>query len=328
MLQQRIICPIISLIIICGVNAMSQNFPRMEDEVRIIKLKPPQGKVRMVLDTDTYNEIDDQYALVYALLSGDKLELEAVYAAPFYNAKSTGPADGMEKSYLEILKILKMFKRTHEDFAFRGSVDYLRAADQPQESEAARDLVKRAMAAEEPLYVAAVGAITNVASAILMEPKIVEKIVVVWLGGHATYWPHTREFNLKQDILASRLVLDCGVPFVRIPTVPVTSHLHTTLPELEKYVKGRGALGDYLYEIFKEYRSGYAASKVIWDISAIAFLINPDWVPTVMEPSPIVTDQVTWSRDSSRHLIRNAVYINRDKIFGDLFKKLQMRTEK
>ena len=40
----------------------------------------PNEKVRMVLDTDTYNEIDDQFALVYALLCPEKLNVEAVYA--------------------------------------------------------------------------------------------------------------------------------------------------------------------------------------------------------------------------------------------------------
>ena len=44
----------------------------------------------MVLDTDTYNEIDDQFALVYALLCPEKLNVEAVYAALFTNDRSTG----------------------------------------------------------------------------------------------------------------------------------------------------------------------------------------------------------------------------------------------
>ncbi len=42
------------------------------------------------------------------------------------------------------------------------------------------------------LYVATIGAITNVASAILMEPEIITRIVVVWLGGHALHWSDTR----------------------------------------------------------------------------------------------------------------------------------------
>ena len=60
----------------------------------------------MVLDTDTYNEIDDQFAVVYSLISPEKLDVEAIYAAPFFNTRSLSPKDGMEKSYEEISEIL------------------------------------------------------------------------------------------------------------------------------------------------------------------------------------------------------------------------------
>ena len=53
----------------------------------------------MVLDTDTYNEIDDQYAIVHALLSPEKLSVEALYATPFHNRRSAGPGNGMDLSY-------------------------------------------------------------------------------------------------------------------------------------------------------------------------------------------------------------------------------------
>src|SRR5437868_5321521 len=61
---------------------------------RIELLEPPAGHVRMVVDTDTYNEIDDQFALVYALLSPERMTCEAIYAAPFHNQRSSGPEDG------------------------------------------------------------------------------------------------------------------------------------------------------------------------------------------------------------------------------------------
>ena len=83
-------------------------FNKMPLEELIKKLNPPKGKIRMVLDTDTYNEIDDQFALAYALKSSEKLQLEAVYAAPFHNNRSENAGDGMEKSYNEILNIYKL----------------------------------------------------------------------------------------------------------------------------------------------------------------------------------------------------------------------------
>ena len=140
----------------------------------------------MVLDTDTYNEIDDQFALVYAALP-EKLNVEAVYAAPFTNDRSTGPGDGMEKSYEEILRLLERLHMDAEGFVYRGSTDYL-SRGKPQRSAAVDDLIRRAVAApdDDPLYVVAVGAIANVAAALLLEPDLVRKIVVVWLVGTRT----------------------------------------------------------------------------------------------------------------------------------------------
>lgn len=289
------------------------------------RLEPPAGPVSLVLDTDTYNEIDDQFALVYAMLS-EQLDVEAIYAAPFFNSRSTGPADGMQKSYEEILRLLERLNRSPKDFVYRGSERYLERVETPVPSEAADDLIARAMQPRDgPLYVVAIGAITNIASAILIEPAIIEHIVIVWLGGHPQYWPHTHEFNLGQDVAAAQVVFNCGAPVVQIPCKNVAEHLRTTLPEMEAYVRGRGAIGDYLYRIFADYYPDhYARSKVIWDISTIAYLNDPTWVPTEVHPSPVLRDDATWGeQDPSRHPFRVAVDINRDLVFGDLFRKLE-----
>lgn len=303
----------------------AQNFPELGETFRLKQLEPPTGKVRMVLDTDTYNEVDDQFALAYAFLSKDKIDLQAVYAAPFHNNRSEGPGDGMEKSYDEILRLLKMLGKSPEGFAFRGSDSYLEDISKPIRSDAALDLIDKAKSSspEDPLYVVPVGCITNIASAILLEPEIIKNIVVVWLGGNGLNWPHQKEFNLKQDVLAAQVVLNSGVPFVVMPTRPVISHFHTTIPELKYYLKDKNELSDYLYDIVVEYSGGRDAwSKVIWDVTAVAWLINPGWLPTDLVHSPILTDQVTYSTDQSRHFIRMAKAVNRDAIFRDLFEKL------
>jgi len=301
------------------------NFPNLSESRRLEMLQPPAGNVRMVLDTDTYNEIDDQFAVVHALLSPDQLNVDAIYAAPFHNNRSANAGDGMEKSYDEIIRLLDFLNVESDKFVYRGSRAFLSDGETPLPSEAATDMIERAMAnADEPLYVVAVGAITNVASAIMLEPEIIKNIVVVWLGGNPLYWSHTREFNLAQDIHAARVVLDCGVPFVHLPARGVVSHLHTTVAEMERYVQGQGKIGDYLVEIFKDYhKDHFGWSKVIWDISATAYLVNSSWVPTEIVHSPILTEAVTWSFDNSRHLMRVATSVNRDAIFRDLFQKLQ-----
>jgi purine nucleosidase len=303
----------------------AQDFPKLDESFRLRKLEPPKGKVRMVLDTDTYNEIDDQYALCYAYLSNEKLELEAVYAAPYFNSRSSGPGDGMEKSYQEILRLLQMLGKSPEGFAFRGSDRYLEDLSRPVHSEAALDLIKKARTAtpENPLYIVTVGCITNVASAILLEPEIIKNIVIVWLGGNSLYWPHQKEFNLMQDVLAARVVLNSGVPLMIMPCTPVVSHFHTTIPELKYYLQGKNRLSDYLLNSTIEYSGGRDTwSKVIWDVTAVAWLVNPGWIQTNLEHSPVLTDQVTYSFDHSRHFIRMASFLNRDAIYRDLFGKL------
>lgn len=306
-------------------SAEAQMFPKMKESDRIQRLAPPSGKIRMVLDTDTYNEVDDQFALAYAMLSKEKIKVEAVYAAPFKNDRSNSPGEGMEKSYDEILRLLKMMKIPSEGLVFKGSDRYLEDVKRPVKSDAAADLIKKALASspEDPLYVVPIGCITNIASALLIEPKIIENIVIVWLGGNSLYWPHQREFNLHQDVLAARVVFDSGVPFVTLPCQPVVSHLHTTIPELKLYLENKNELTDYLYDIVVEYSKGKKAwSKVIWDVSAVAWLVNPGWVQTNLVHSPVLTDQVTFSEDPSRHFIRMASSLNRDAIFLDLFEKL------
>ena len=305
---------------------LGQEFPEMSEGERIERLKPPVKRpVRMVLDTDTYNEIDDQFALVYALISPE-LDVQAVYAAPFHNKRSSGPGDGMEKSYEEILRVLSRLGKDADGFALKGSTHYLADLRNPEENPASSDLIRRAKESspDDPLYVVAVGAITNVSNAILIDPSIIHNIVVVWLGGNGHHWPHQREFNFRQDLSASRVIFDSGVPFVQLPCTPIVTHFTTTVPEMERYVAGRGAIGDYLLEIFKDYRKDHFGwSKVLWDMTAVAWLIDQRWLPSELVHSPIVTDNYTFSFDRSRHMIRAVSFVHRDPIFRDFFTKLE-----
>ncbi len=177
---------------------MPKSFPPVASlETRLAWLSDP---VDMVLDTDTYNEIDDQFALVYALLSVERMRVQAVYAAPFYNERSESPGEGMKKSYEEINRILGLMKRDSNGFVFKGSESWLPDDNTAVRSPAVDDLISRARQRRNtPLYVVAIGAITNIVSAILAAPDIRDNIVVLWLGGHPLGWRHTNEFNLQGD---------------------------------------------------------------------------------------------------------------------------------
>ena len=220
----------------------------MTNEQRIKNLSVPSGRVDVVLDTDAYNEIDDQFAISYLLKSKEKLNTRAIYAAPFFNSNSEGPKDGMEKSYDEILKLLSLLNEKVD--VFKGSEKYLDGENTPVISPAAQDLAERVKnySPQNPLYVVAIGAITNIASAILLNPEVAENTVVVWLGGHALHYEHTKEFNMRQDVAAARVVMQSGVPFVQLPCMGVVSQFSVSKPELEFWLKGKNPLADYLAE--------------------------------------------------------------------------------
>jgi hypothetical protein len=299
----------------------------ISDSDRLRMLTPRPGPVRAVLDTDTYNEIDDQFALVQAFLSPDRIALEAIYAAPFHNKRSSGPGDGMDMSYDEILRLLDRMGRSPAGFVFKGVRDFVGPAKQARKAEAVDDLIARTRASspDDPLCVIAIAAISNVASALLAAPDIADKVIVVWLGGHALEWPDTREFNLRQDVGGAQALLDSGAPLVLIPCMGVTSHLHSTVPEIERWVEPHGEIGKFLAQRFKEYSDDHLGwSKEIWDMAPVGWLINPDWAPTVLAPTPILTDQATWSVDRRRPPMRYATIVKRDPLLRDFFSKLEL----
>jgi inosine-uridine nucleoside N-ribohydrolase len=295
--------------------------PALSDAELADRLAPPTGEVPVVLDTDAYNEIDDQFAVAYALGS-PAVAVEALYAAPFHNDRSAGPADGMEKSYAELERLLDRLPDgpDADEVAFEGSRSYLPGPDDPVESPAAADLVDRAAGSDDPLYVVAIGCPTNVAAAILREPSIREEIVVVWLGGHPHDWRTAREFNLRQDRHATRVLLDSGVPLVQVPCRNVAEHVKTTVPELRAHLEGRSPLADYLVETFAEYPAVDEAwgSKEVWDLAAVAWVANPELVPSHLTHSPVLNENLRWSTDRTRHLMRVAHGADRDAIFREM----------
>ena len=302
------------------------------DAIRLLQnLSVPKGKVDVVLDTDAFNEIDDQFAIAYLLSAGEKLRAKAFYAAPFFNFHSESPQDGMEKSYLEILKILELAQREDlKPHVFKGSQGYLPDEQTPVDSPAARDLAQRAMdySEQHPLYVVAIGAITNIASALLINPQIRDRIVIVWLGGHAPWWDDNKEFNLMQDVAAARVVYASGAPLVALPCNGVVDRFATTEPELRFWLEGKNPLADYLAKNVIQEASAYAAgkpwSRVIWDVTAVAWLLNDEdrFLSQRIGHCPIPEYDHHFSFDSRRHFYKYVCAVHRDALFEDLFTRL------
>ncbi len=305
-----------------------KGFPKLTEEQMERRLRHPEGQVRTVLDTDAFNEVDDQFALAYALLSPEKLSVEAVTAAPFFNWNSTSPGEGMEKSYQEIKNIYELMELKSPPPVFRGSDRYLEAPGVPVESEAADEIIRLAKKdPKSPLYVVAIGAITNVASAIAKDPSIIENIVVVWLGPNAFWYPHHEIFNVSQDYYASSLIYESGVPLVILPCHDVASHLHTNVYEIDAVLRGKNRIGTYFSDMIRGRFTRFGKdtpgwSKVLWDVSCIAWLLNEEWVPSEIRPCPVLREDFTYAWLPDGHQYKEAYFADRSEIFMDMFRKL------
>ena len=313
------------------------------------RLRPPHGPVRVVIDTDAANEIDDPFAIAWALRRPDRLRVEALYATPYSFAHRRAqmavqqhpqfdpPGVGMERSHAAIVEVFERLGLDATGRVHRGSTRYLGALDRPERSAATDHLIATAMAMpdDEPLYVVAIGCATNVANALLLQPRIAARIVVVWTSGYPSHAPQVNDsFNLEQDLLASQWLLDSGVPHVYLPGFHVGAQLRLSLPEMECWVRGRGAIGDHLFHLYTHnplwpllgIDSFEAHSWVIWDLICVAWLLEPRWVPSSLVRTPRLGADRRWSADPSRHPMREAHGVQRDALFRSFFASLPARS--
>lgn len=303
----------------------------MEPFQLLCNLSVPKGRIDAVLDTDTYNEVDDQFALAYMLKSDEKINVKAVYAAPFYNEKSTSPGDGMRKSYDEIIRVLDLAEFGHyRERIFWGSEQYMPDENTPVESDAMHDLIDRAKTytPKNPLYVVCIGAVTNVASALCAAPEIAENIVIVWLGGHDIHHRlGCREFNMMQDIAAARILFTSKAPLVQLPCAGVVSAFRIAEQEFQFWLKGKNALCDFLVDNVmraEAHSMGRPWSRIVWDVTAVGWLLNQDgrFMDSVLMPCRIPEYDMRYACDADAKTICYVNEIQRDALLEDLVKKL------
>ena len=279
-------------------------------------------KVNVILDTDTYNECDDQFALAYLLKNQDKFNIEAITVAPYsHSDRKETIEETTEKSYKEILKICNWLNFETKNKVFKGSIDYI-CNGYNENNDAVNKIIEVANK-NEKTYILAIGAITNVALAIKKSPEIINKMEVIWLGGNSFLADNNREFNFEQDVQAVRDVFESKVKLTVIPCRNVASNLTTSIYELEHFLEGKSELCDYLCQRFyNDTYHGIQERRVIWDISVIAYMINKSWFETEEVCCPIIKEDTSYELTESRHKITFVNYLDQNKIYNDLFKKL------
>lgn len=284
----------------------------------------PPTRRRVIVDSDAKNEADDQFAIVHALLS-PSLDLRGLVAAHFGSHRTPR---SMEESRAEIDLLLRLcpLDVTVANGAPSPLPDESAAVDSPgarliiQESKLAAD--------HDKLYIAFLGPLTDMASALLIDPALAKRpIVVIWIGGSAYHGEKLQgvEFNLSNDIHAANVVFDSGIELWQVPS-NVYSQVSTSYAELEERIGGTSALADYLIEQMIEWNSTYwpepIESRSLGDSPAIALMLYPTGGNFQIVPAPRFNsagDYVT----GSGHPIRVAEAIDVRFLMEDMFSKIR-----
>ena len=235
---------------------------------------------RVIINTDAKNEADDQYAIVHALLS-PTLNVRGLVAAHFGASRSDR---SMAESREEIDRLLDLMNLTGKVVVADGAAEAIADARTAQDSPGAQLIIQESRLASEqdPLYVAFLGPLTDMASAILLDPEIVRRpVVVIWIGGVGYGGVETYpgiEFNLSNDITAANVVFDSGITIWQVPS-NVYSQVSVSYAELEEKIRGTSALADYLIDQMVEwnatYHPGPIESRSLGDSPAVSLMLFP-----------------------------------------------------
>lgn len=284
-------------------------------------------KYKVILDTDTYNESDDQFAIAYMFKSLDIFDIEAITIAPFRKDTRFFEDSGIEMSYKEAKKICELLGQKDFERIYKGSTDYL--MNGYNGNNIAVDKIIEIALKNEKTYIMAIGAITNVALAIKREPKIIDRIEIVWLGGHNWFYPNNlNEANFK-DVDAVKIVFASKAKLTVIPCKGVASNLETTVFELRANMDESNELNKYLIEGFQYYATNYQHRQrwPIWDIAVVAYLINPMWFVRRIISVPHINKDTGYELNDDNHKVNMVCYLNSYKIYEDLFRKLGDKNE-
>lgn len=272
----------------------------------------------IVLDTDIYNEIDDQFALAYILKSKDVIKLEAVTIAPFTKGEFNTETS-IDKSYEVAKKIFKMCNEKDDSIIYKGANKYFKDCEN-QTNEAVDKIIKIAQK-NDLTYILSIGCITNVALAIKKDPSIINKIEIVWLGTNFLFMKND-DFNFRQDIEAVRFVLDSKAKITIIPVYPVSYGMMLSKYELEGRVRSSNELCNYFCDIFTNDHGIETMRRPIWDISAVAYMINKEWFETMEISCPKVKQDTSFKLTRFRHKIKFVQKLNSTEIYDDLFSRI------
>lgn len=295
---------------------------------------PESKKIRLIINTDAKNEADDQFAIVHALLT-PRFKIKGIIAAQFEKTASMmNRKDTMQQSYDEIQKVLSIMDLQGQVPVYKGAAKALESETEPQISEGAEAIVLEALKDDPlPLYVVFLGPLTDMASALLMEPSIADKLTVIWIGG-GHYPEGGWEYNLLNDIDAANVVFDSKVELWQVPHTVYTT-MRVSIAELAYKVKPYGEIGNYLYQQSIDFNNWAAEAfqnspwpkGEMWslgDSPAISLLLDEHEYGYEIKPAPRITEDMYYVHDQKERMIRVYHYVDARFTLEDMFAKLAL----
>jgi purine nucleosidase len=288
-------------------------------------MKP--SKRRVIVNTDAKNEADDQFAIVHALLS-PTFDIRGLVPAHFGTRRSSR---SMAESREEIDLLLDLLRLTGSVTVADGAPTAIPDERTPMDSPGAQLIVaeSKLATANDPLYVAFLGPLTDMASAILLDPDIVHRdVIVIWIGGpgYRGFDPGPRmEFNLSNDIAAANVVFDSGITVWQVPR-DVYSKVSVSYAELDEKIGDTGPLGQYLISQLHEWNATYhpqpIESRSLGDSPAVALMLYPASGDFRVRPAPRFGADGT-HLPGSHHPIRVCEHVDVRFLLEDMFAKIR-----
>ncbi len=206
---------------------------------------PPLGaRVRLLLVNDLAGDVDGLFAAVHALLS-PSLDLRGIVATGTpVRSESAANATAIAHDMLSVMG------RENQVQVFTGAERKLPTPMTPDRSSGTMAIIQEAMRTDSalPLYIAAGGGLTEVASALMIAPEIAQKFTLIWIGGGAYPAGNASEYNFSIDRQAARYVFnDTLVPLWQVPDAAY-AQCQVSINELQSRIANRGPIGTWLYE--------------------------------------------------------------------------------
>lgn len=306
--------------------------------------KNNRKKIRFISDTDAMNEADDQYSIVHQLLSPE-IQVVGYVAAHFEKKHGEGQCRSMMKSYEELENVIDLMELDREVPVYKGAEHSMTEYGKPVDSEGARFIIEEAMKDEEtPLFVGFQGTLTDLAAAILIEPRIAKRMTAVWIGGGA-YPGGEWEFNLSQDIIAANTVFASELNLWQIP-ISSYRFIRTSMAELERRVKPCGKIGKYLFDqmlachmaraMDDTFSEGTEESFIylfdnypmeswcLGDQPIMSVMLDPHSQEYEMVPAPQFSEDMFYIHNTDNRPIRVYKHIDSYLTMEDFFAKLEM----